>query len=48
MSAILDEDEARGIDQDEARSSGVPRLAVAILIALLGFTLIGAFVIWRV
>ncbi len=48
MSEVLDEDEKRGIDADEKRSSGLPRMAVAILIALLGFALIGAFVIWRV
>jgi hypothetical protein len=48
MSEVLDEDEARGIDADERRASSVPRMAVAILIAMLGFALIGAFVIWRV
>ena len=48
MSEVLDDDEARGIDADEKRSSGLSRMAVAVLIALLGFALIGAFVIWRV
>ncbi len=48
MSEVLNEDEAAGIDADERRSSSVPRMAIAILIGLLGFALIGAFVISRV
>jgi hypothetical protein len=48
MSEVLDEVDARGIDQDEKRTSSVPRMGIAILIAMLGFALIGAFVVWRV
>lgn len=48
MSEVLDEGEAASIDADTKRSRGVPRMAIAILIALLGFALIGAFVVWRV
>jgi hypothetical protein len=48
MKDLLDEEDAKAIDLDAKESKGVPRLLVAVLIALLGFTLIGAFVVWRV
>jgi hypothetical protein len=48
MKDVLDEEDAKAIDLDSQQKKAVPRLLVAVLIALLGFTLIGAFVVWRV